>query len=552
MSFHGINSNYNNNSVDGANNNSNYNAAARGGATSDGYTYSGDSIREFQVESGAFNAELGQAAGGSVNAITKSGTSMFHGDVFYNGRTTPFNAYDPISKASAAAVAAVNPSSPAATPGQQVRQQDQWGVSVGGPIIKDKLFFFATEDGYRREQPLIGTSNQTTPPIDSFPCPTNGALTGAQQIALASGCLNAKSFVDTNILGTYPRSISQDIGLLKLDYQLNASNHLSAVTNLRDWKQPTSLQSANLNASGATQGTNYLQDRFVIVTANTVIGSDKVNELRYQYGVDNSFGTLNSKYGDPQVALSNLFTYGQNNGTGHTDEFRNQVSDNLSWTRGTHTLKFGVDINIIEDNARSSTNSGGLYTYSSGTLPTGFACAPSGTASSLATTEGIFCNWILDVTGTPTSTVATGPNTGQNWGSYAQVVDNVFTAAPQTFSYDFFDYDYAGYIQDTWKARPNLTINYGVRYDAQILPTPPYSSSIILGASSIPILNYYTDTIREDLGAIQPRFGAAWNLKKNTVIRVGGGIFYGKTVGSAIKTIVSGVGRIQHQLHHPG
>src|SRR5580704_8153719 len=75
MSFHGINSNYNNNSVDGANNNSSYNGSARGGTANEGYTYSGDSVREFQVESGAFNAELGQAAGGSVNAITKSGTS---------------------------------------------------------------------------------------------------------------------------------------------------------------------------------------------------------------------------------------------------------------------------------------------------------------------------------------------------------------------------------------------------------------------------------------------------------------------------------------------
>jgi hypothetical protein len=83
MSFHGINNLYNNNSVDGANNNYNYDGGSRGGPANDGYVYSGDSIREFQVASSGFNAEVGQSAGGSVNAVTKSGTNQFHGDLFY-------------------------------------------------------------------------------------------------------------------------------------------------------------------------------------------------------------------------------------------------------------------------------------------------------------------------------------------------------------------------------------------------------------------------------------------------------------------------------------
>src|ERR1700674_4069096 len=82
MSFHGINSLYNNNSVDGASNN-NSGGNARGG-TNDGFVYSTDSIREFQVASSNYNAEVAQAAGGSVNAVTKSGTNNFHGDLFYN------------------------------------------------------------------------------------------------------------------------------------------------------------------------------------------------------------------------------------------------------------------------------------------------------------------------------------------------------------------------------------------------------------------------------------------------------------------------------------
>jgi hypothetical protein len=127
MSFHGINNLYNNNSVDGANNNYNYDGGSRGQPANDGYTYSGDSIREFQVASSGFGAEVGQVAGGTVNAVTKSGTDAYHGDLFYNGRTQGLNAADPVSKTQA-------------TPAVPVHQQDQWGGSLGGRIIKDSSF----------------------------------------------------------------------------------------------------------------------------------------------------------------------------------------------------------------------------------------------------------------------------------------------------------------------------------------------------------------------------------------------------------------------------
>src|SRR6202521_6084691 len=132
VSFHGINAMYNNNSVDGANNNGAYDLTTRGGYNA-GYVYSSDSIREFQVKSSGFNAELGQAAGASVNAVTKSGTNQFHGDLFYNGRSPTFNAFDPVTKT-------------AGNPSKAIKQQNQWGGSLGGPLLKEKLFFFVTDD----------------------------------------------------------------------------------------------------------------------------------------------------------------------------------------------------------------------------------------------------------------------------------------------------------------------------------------------------------------------------------------------------------------------
>jgi len=126
VSYHGMSGLYNENSVDGADNGSTYDSNARGGNV-DGYVYSADSIREFQVASSNFAADQGNAAGGLVNAVTKSGTSQFHGDVFYNGRTPSLNAIDPAAAASATAQGQI--------PTQTVRQQNQWGGSVASFLL---------------------------------------------------------------------------------------------------------------------------------------------------------------------------------------------------------------------------------------------------------------------------------------------------------------------------------------------------------------------------------------------------------------------------------
>ncbi len=125
-SFRGLSSLYNGNSVDGANNTQAFFSEARGRAIIVSYVYSPDSIKEFQVASSNYSAELGQAAGGVVNAVTKSGTNQLHADLFYNLRYPSLNALDPLAKSQGIKT-------------QTVHQQQQFGGSVGTPIIKDKL-----------------------------------------------------------------------------------------------------------------------------------------------------------------------------------------------------------------------------------------------------------------------------------------------------------------------------------------------------------------------------------------------------------------------------
>jgi Carboxypeptidase regulatory-like domain len=140
-SFRGISGLYNGNSVDGANNTQAFFSEARGRAIIVSYVYSADSIQEFQVSNSNYSAEYGQAAGGVVNAVTKSGTNQWHGDLFYNLRYPDLNALDPFSKTRGIFT-------------QTVHQQNQFGGSTGGPIVKDKLFFFARLRWIRRLAPM--------------------------------------------------------------------------------------------------------------------------------------------------------------------------------------------------------------------------------------------------------------------------------------------------------------------------------------------------------------------------------------------------------------
>ena len=172
VSYRGISGLYNNNSVDGANNNQAFFSEARGrsaATTGVPYIYSLDAIQEFQVSASNYSAEFGQAAGGVVNAITKSGSNYMHGDLFYYLRYPSLNALDPVNKANGILA-------------QPVHQQQQFGGSAGGALVKDKLFYFVNYDGSRKVFPIsyISTSN--------FPlaCPTQ---------ATAAQCTAANNYL---------------------------------------------------------------------------------------------------------------------------------------------------------------------------------------------------------------------------------------------------------------------------------------------------------------------------------------------------------------------
>src|ERR1035441_9536275 len=185
VSYRGLSGLYNSNTVDGANNNQALFSEARGRAISGGDVFSLGSLPENQVTASNYSAELGQAAGGVVNAVTKSGANVFHGDVFYYLRYPTWNALDPLPKSQGIYT-------------QPIHQWQQFGASVGGPIVKDKLFFFGTYDGSRKVNPVTYT---TTTKASTLTCPT--FLTATQ-------CSGAFGFL-AGLTGTFPRATNQDV-----------------------------------------------------------------------------------------------------------------------------------------------------------------------------------------------------------------------------------------------------------------------------------------------------------------------------------------------------
>lgn len=312
ISYRGISSLYNTNLIDGANNNQAFFAEARGRASGAPYVYSSDSIQEFQSAAGTYSAALGQAAGGQVNAITKSGTNAFHGDLFYLLRYPDLNALDPYVKG--LSYTATSAALKAAYLTQPVHQQHQFGGSVGGPIKKDKLFFFFTYDGFRKVNPILYVSTAPFGTISSdIQSETPNTRLKACAPALTNDqCLTALSYLEGNLAGMngyklqgqFPRLLKQDIFFPKIDWQATTKNHVTAEFNWDSFKEPDGYNSSNTssNSSVTQNGSVNIHERFFVANLNTVLTPTSVNQVLFQWARD--LETAGENAPGPSVSLS--------------------------------------------------------------------------------------------------------------------------------------------------------------------------------------------------------------------------------------------------------
>ncbi len=530
ISYRGISGIYNTNLVDGANNQQAFFSEARGRSVGAPYVFPLDAIQEFESSVSSYSAELGQSAGGIVNAITKSGTNQLHGDVFYYYRTPGFNALDPLNKFQGRV--GNNP----LLLQQPVKVQHQFGASVGGPIIKDKLFFHMTYDGFRRVNPItyLSTYNTATTSIgqlaalcdgrtSNFLTRTSQTSTGTKTLIYPSvipgitpgQCTSAVDFVSATQLGAFARNTTQDIYFPRLDWQATEKTHLSASFLFENLKIPNGYNSSTTVSNGGVSqngGINFHQ-RFLTVNAETALTNRTSNVVHFQWSRDLETSGTNS--GGPAINLTNLFSYGETAALprpAFPDEHRWQITDIYSTTRGRHSLKLGVDVNLIHEQIENLFQGDGTFNYNTGTP------------------EFNFANWIQDVYQV---------NGGRHYNSFSQVTDPITGVGAD----DFWNKNLDVFVEDNWKVTPSLLLSLGARYDVQLVPQPDRPNT------SSSVAQLYTSTINTDYHMAAPRFGFAWNPQPGTVVRGGYGLFFGLSSNSTFYTIRRENGVYQQQFN---
>ena len=531
VSFHGISGLYNQNYVDGANNNQMLFSEARGRSSGAPYVYSLDSIKEFQAETSNYSAEFGQAAGGQVNAITKSGTNDMHGDLVYYLRYPSMNALDPLSK-----YQALHNNGNKFLLTQPIHQQQQFGGSIGGPFIKDRLFYFFTYDGFRKVGRVLysDTNNITLTPTAGNSAGTVISPTQCPATITSTMCTAGIQFLMkmANIApgqASPTRFAKQDLFFPRVDFHINDKNDAFADFNFADFTSTNGYSPAPTftNSSPTTNGPTTYHERFLVGGLTTVLSPTAVNQVHLQWGRD--LETAGANAAGPSVSTG-VVTFGMPNAlprVAEPDEHRIQATDVFSKTINRHTLKFGGDINIVHEVMINLFQGGGIYSYGESTPALNFV------------------DWVQDAFQGQSGN--TDPYAGFHYNTFVQTVDVVNTKAGTQGKDDFWMKMWDGFAEDSWKINQKLSLDIGARYDIQLTPPPG-----LINNNFPPISTLYSKTIKNVTNRVQPRFGFSWTPYVGTIVRGGYGVFSGLNQGSTYYAMRVENGVVQINYNYSG
>jgi hypothetical protein len=599
VSVRGISTLLNNVLIDGADDNQAFFSEERG-RTREAYSTSGNAVREFAVNTGVYSAEYGRAAGGVITSVTKSGTNQIHGQAYFYDKQSNWAAYNNFTR-----ITSLVNGANVSTVIKPKDLRKIYGFTAGGPLIKDKLFWLYSFDQHTRVFPVVGVpynpANFYTLPAATLPSgatcylngsatpPTvayqNGYLTGdsssidkatctlaARQgityaqaaqdwTALLSGGTLHNGLTDLGLnsaLGQVSRFGYQEINTPKIDWQINPKEHVSVLYHRLRWDSPGGVQtSASDNYARDAQGNDFVKLDYGVAKLTSLINNYMSNEVLYQYSRELNWegqqpftaytmANFNDQSGNipyVQIAASSS-GWGFNAGSPYYSyrvayplEKKWQIGDILYFNHGNHTFKFGVDIlhnydfqnNLYQSNGAFSYQYIGPYMNDLMNFKNGVNPAISGTGcdASYVQSAGQYGNGSNAGNAAP----ATGPypcyqNFYQGFGKPSYAINTLDTGV---------------FAQDNWKITPKLTLQLGLRWDHESIPSPDPALLAATG-NFVPLAvqsNHPSDNL--DFG---PRVGFSYDVfgTGKTVVRGGYGLYYGRITNGNILQVIFNTG----------
>ena len=531
--------------LDGADNND----TSVPGGPSGALSINPDSAEEFRVITNNFNAEYGRNTGAIVDVVTKSGSNGFHGGAYEFGRWNSFGgARDWFNRA-------VDPASGTPQP-MDPYIRNQFGYSFGGPIIKNKTFFFVNQEFQRFRTTLTnsatvptaefktGVFNYLGQPIDLTPTGANNAsglpLDPTAQKILALYPTPTSS--PDGLVGTvfFPSASRQNSwqGVVKIDHHITDKHTVTVRYGYNDFKDPDPFHDdilpGNIGATGEKAITQGVAANLTSVLRPTLIntflfgwnhifaGFNCTNRAFDGISQTDEFGNATDYYVHPftDMGCTALVSNGQDRRTGTTS-----YGDSLSWVKGSHTLKFGADFRNVRESGANNFFSRrqvtlDLFTQSGG--QDSLINPPANDSVALEDAASVLYGFV--------------------YNDFAGEFFNKAASRVGTDNKVFHQHEYDWFGQDTWKVRSNFTLTLGVRYQLDGVPyeenanfsnllTPPDSFPVVFSAVGP---GTGKQIYKQDYSNIEPRVGFSWDPWHNgkTAVRAAFGIFHDRVFGN--------------------
>jgi len=531
---------HNNVSVDGADFNNSFFGEQRGGQRP-AFTFNLDAVQELVVVAGGANAEFGRSSGGFVNVITKSGTNETKGTLHYFGKFDALSG-SPTHTFPNGNTETFNPDF----------SQHQFGFTLGGPIKRDRIFYFLAYD----QQIYNDVKQKTRPSSPAFDSLRTFLATRYPELA--------------NDFGPISRTNDARAALAKFDFRLSDKNNLSLKYNYTWAEQQNGTFDVDTWGASAN-GLEQSHSHAVNGSLSSFLSSNASNELRFQFaredrprpytgpsnhlgdttGVSSIFGA-NVPFHDTDIDSTNAFRIGLPFFLPISDDHdtRVQLLDNVSISRGNHLIKFGGEWNRTSTTQVFIGFANGRMSFNS---VTGFINYVNNGSHYVECRNGALHYSNNTGSCNPTDTIVGPVNLYLQQSGVGS--NTVQQAGTQTITQN----ELALFLQDTWKPSPKLTVNYGLRWEAQIEPDPitppsqvffhPWIDSTVVNARGR--FTFPSDgTIPSDWKMWQPRLGIAWDPKADgqQVFRFNAGLFYARIPALNLASVRSTNGSLGQTL----